>query len=104
MFGIGMPEMLLILAVALMVFGPRRLPELARTLGRAVGKVRAATRGVQREIEREMAQTGIEHPREWIKPGAPRPGTAAPTQPSEGPPRTSEPPATAPEPDDTPRP
>ena len=38
MFGIGMPEFLLILVVALVVFGPKKLPELARSIGRALAE------------------------------------------------------------------
>jgi sec-independent protein translocase protein TatB len=43
MFGIGMTELLVILVVALIVFGPTRLPELARSLGRAMGEFRRAS-------------------------------------------------------------
>ncbi len=43
MFGIGMPEMLLILAVALIVIGPKKLPDLAKSLGRAIGEFKKAT-------------------------------------------------------------
>ncbi|SCY86740.1 twin-arginine translocase TatA/TatE family subunit [Desulfoluna spongiiphila] len=43
MFGMGMPEILLIMAVALIVIGPKKLPELAKTLGRAFGEFRKAT-------------------------------------------------------------
>ena len=53
MFGIGMPEMLLILAVALIVFGPKRLPELAKSLGRALGEFKRATSDLKESIETE---------------------------------------------------
>ncbi len=43
MFGIGMPELLVILAVALIVIGPKKLPELARSLGKAMGEFKRAT-------------------------------------------------------------
>ncbi|BCS98288.1 hypothetical protein DSLASN_39200 [Desulfoluna limicola] len=43
MFGMGMPEILLIMAVALIVIGPKKLPELAKTLGKTFGEFRKAT-------------------------------------------------------------
>lgn len=43
MFGIGMPELLLIMAIALIVIGPKKLPDLAKSLGRAFGEFRRAT-------------------------------------------------------------
>ena len=43
MFGMGMPEIILIMAVALIVIGPKKLPELAKTLGKAFGEFRKAT-------------------------------------------------------------
>ena len=42
-FGIGMPELLIILGVALLVLGPKRLPEIARTLGRGMAEFRRAS-------------------------------------------------------------
>ncbi len=52
MFGIGMPELLLILAVALIVLGPKKLPELARALGKSMAEFRRATDELQDEFRK----------------------------------------------------
>ncbi len=51
MFGIGMPEMLLILAIALIVIGPKKLPDLAKSLGRALGEFKRATSDLKETLE-----------------------------------------------------
>ncbi len=51
MFGIGMPEMILILAIALIVIGPKKLPDLARSLGRAMREFRKATNEFKESIQ-----------------------------------------------------
>jgi TatA/E family protein of Tat protein translocase len=64
MFGIGMPELLLILAIALIVLGPKKLPELARALGKGMAEFRRATD----ELKEEFRQ--MEHEIEDSSPGA----------------------------------
>ena len=64
MFGIGMPELLLILALALIVLGPKKLPELARALGKGMAEFRRATD----ELKDELRQ--MEHEIEDTSPGA----------------------------------
>ena len=57
MFGIGMPELLLILGLALIVLGPKKLPELARALGKGLAEFRRATDDLKsefRQMEREV--------------------------------------------------
>ena len=55
MFGIGLPELFVILAVALVVLGPQRLPEVARMLGRAYGQLRRASEEFQQTIRQDLA-------------------------------------------------
>jgi Tat protein translocase TatB subunit len=51
MFGIGMPEMFLILAIALIVIGPKKLPDLAKSLGRAFAEFKRATSELKDSFE-----------------------------------------------------
>ena len=51
MFGIGMPEMLLILAIALIVIGPKKLPDLAKSLGRTLREFKKATSELKDSLE-----------------------------------------------------
>jgi TatA/E family protein of Tat protein translocase len=50
MFGIGMPELLLILGLALIVLGPKKLPELAKALGKGMAEFRRATDELKQEF------------------------------------------------------
>ena len=52
MFGIGMPELLLILGLALIVLGPKKLPELAKTLGKGLAEFRRATEDLKDEFRK----------------------------------------------------
>ena len=63
MFGIGMPELLLILGLALIVLGPKKLPELAKALGKGLAEFRRATDDLKeefRQMEREVEDASTE--------------------------------------------
>ncbi|WP_199177379.1 Sec-independent protein translocase protein TatB [Geothermobacter hydrogeniphilus] len=53
MFGIGFPELLMILAIALMVIGPKKLPDIARAMGRAMNEFKKATDEFKHTIQEE---------------------------------------------------
>ncbi|MFO7885471.1 MAG: twin-arginine translocase TatA/TatE family subunit [Desulfobacteraceae bacterium] len=67
MFGLGMPEILLILAIALIVIGPKKLPDLAKTLGRAMGEFKNAAQDFKRSIDLDNTIRDIKEPAEEFK-------------------------------------
>lgn len=51
MFGIGPPELLVIFLIILILFGAKRLPELARSLGRSINEFKNATQNIKSELD-----------------------------------------------------
>ncbi len=51
MFGIGLPELMMILILALVVMGPKKMPTIARALGRGLNEFRHATQEIKNSIE-----------------------------------------------------
>jgi TatA/E family protein of Tat protein translocase len=54
MFGLGMPELIVIFIIALVVFGPKKLPDLGRALGKGIAEFKRATEEVKETIETEV--------------------------------------------------
>ena len=55
-FGIGLPEMAVIFTIALLVFGPKKLPEIGRSVGKAIRGFQDASREFESEFTREAKQ------------------------------------------------
>ena len=73
MFGsIGMPELVIIFVIALIIFGPRKLPELGRSLGRSINEFKRASNELRNTLEDEVRFE------EQRSPTAPSPPAAAP--------------------------
>ena len=75
MFGsIGMPELIIILTIALIIFGPRKLPELGRSLGKSLGEFKRASNELRNTLDEEIRieeQRTAEHAAEPTPPAAP---------------------------------
>jgi sec-independent protein translocase protein TatB len=92
MFGIGMQELAIILVVALLVFGPKRIPELARMLGRGMGEFRRASSDLRQSLSLDDFQNDLRNElRKATQVHEPAEGTedAEPDQPSTAPPESA---------------
>lgn len=67
---LGIPELLVIFVIALIVFGPRRLPELGRSLGKGIAEFKKATSELQNTLEEEV-RADEQRTREAVKPTGP---------------------------------
>jgi len=74
MFGLGFTEIVVILVVALLVFGPDKLPELARSLGRGLAEFRRASN----DLRRSVMDAAEEPPPAALRPGAASEAAAEP--------------------------
>ncbi len=90
MFGIGMPELILILGLALIVLGPKKLPELAKTLGKGLAEFRKATDELKDEFRKVEAD--MDNPESHVIPPTDSavPAPAAETPPAEANPNAAE--------------
>jgi|SRR5208337_487974 len=65
MFGIGLPELLIIAVLALILIGPKKLPDIAKSLGKTLGELRKATDDVKESIFEEIKPIKDELPNRW---------------------------------------
>jgi TatA/E family protein of Tat protein translocase len=72
---LGMPEMIFIFLLALIIFGPKKLPEIGRQIGRALNEFKRASNEFRSQIESEINKLEVEDRRTILPPAEPVKGT-----------------------------
>ena len=67
MFGLGIPELIVIFVIALVVFGPKKLPDLGKSIGRAMAEFKKAQQEFQESVQSEMKEVQKEANLEELK-------------------------------------
>lgn len=75
---VGLPELLIVLVVILLIFGPRRLPEMAKGIGQAVREFRKGIRDMKEDIDRDDSSPATPTTRITAETSAPQPETEKP--------------------------
>ena len=65
MFGIGMQELIIIAIIALIIVGPKKLPDLAKTLGKGFNEFKKATEGVTDDLKETLKEDKKQDDDEW---------------------------------------
>lgn len=81
--GMGPGELMVIMVLALIVFGPQKLPEIGQGLGKAIGEFRRATSQITDEINRELSLEAPPKPQAPATPVVPAPAPVSPAAPVE---------------------
>jgi TatA/E family protein of Tat protein translocase len=77
MGNLGMPELIFIFALALLIFGPKKLPELGKQLGKGLGEFKRASTDLKRSIEEEVEKAARDEAEKAVPGPDPVPGPQA---------------------------
>ena len=90
---LGFPEMIFLFLLALLIFGPKKMPEIGRQIGRALNEFKRASNEFKSQIESEINQLDLENQHQILPPSQPPQGAVAAYEPRPEPVASTEAPA-----------